>query len=148
MRLPACPHGEIADQPLVDDRLVPEFQDWQDNEDQHAHAGEAKPMVVPEGLAVGGGQPVDELADEGKERHFDERHHGGEQRRGEQERPERLGIMQDEAEQRGRRSFRKFIRKAVSAGFEPTKNRGDHGKLRSAVRPLLLRDDQGGNEAP
>ena len=136
MGLPACPHGEIADQPLVDDRLVPEFQEWQDEQNERAHAGEAEPVVLPEGLAVGGGQPVDQLADKGEERHLDERHHAGEQRRGEQQRPKRLGIVQNEAEKRRRRPFRKRFRKAVSTGFEPAKNRGDHGGLRSAVEAV------------
>jgi hypothetical protein len=78
-------------------------------------------VIGKEGGAVGGRQPVDQIAHESKECEFDDRDHCGEDGDDDQPRGHRLGIMPAERHQPTRRHGRHLFRIGLNQAFEEGK---------------------------
>ena len=157
MHLISEAHGQIAEDGLKVDQTVEQLDRRHNDQDQNAESDEIPGSIGQKALGIGRGEPIDDVAEKGKERHFDE----GKDRRGDRKdqqlRPERLGKMPDKgAERTRRRRGHGRVGKRVNHPFEETEHQnsadrwsGGAHEPSDARRPALhaLEERQASNRA-
>jgi len=126
MRHPARAHGKVAHQPLMDHRLIDEFHGRKQQQDDAGHDQKERPAIDPEGGTLRARQPIHKVAEEGKQRHFNQRYRGRKSRRNRQERPEWARIVDDERPKSRRGHLRREAGEWRPDFFQPIEKSANH----------------------
>ena len=125
---PARRHRHVAHNHLVTRDGTDVIEKWQQYQHHQPHAGEFPAFVAQEGVGGARRQPIDDVADEAKEQHF--QHGNGDA--GNHDDPQRCvkaaAVVADEGEKRLRWRFRPVGREGVGAFFEGGVHGGDLDK--------------------
>ena len=115
---PARRHRHVAHNHLVTRDGTDVIEKWQQYQHHQPHAGEFPAFVAQEGVGGARRQPIDDVADEAKEQHF--QHGNGDA--GNHDDPQRCvkaaAVVADEGEKRLRWRFRPVGREGVGAFLE------------------------------
>ncbi len=123
MHQPANAHRIIAEQCLVDQQRMDQHHTRQADQDHAGNQRKPPALIAEESLARLVRQPVDNVAHEGKERHFDHGDERGEDRHADDPRPCAARIIKA----KGYQSARGFARRFFGISFESFFKPSEHG---------------------
>ncbi len=119
VHLPARNHREIAGQHLMHGDRMHHAEHRQTDQQQACHPGERAALRLQEGRAIGGRQPVHDIAEELIEKDFGDRDQTRAEAEQHQPPARRFRVMPAEGDQAFRRQGRLTGRIGIQAAFEP-----------------------------
>ena len=122
VRPPADALREIAHQTLIQDQGSQQVQRGQHQQKHKGHEGQPPAVQIPELVARGLRQLVDQFAQPAEQHDLDDRDQGRRNGHQQQPRDRALAVIQHEPDQRPGRHLRRFGRIRVDASFEPRKH--------------------------
>ncbi|MNL14113.1 hypothetical protein D3C87_1350430 [compost metagenome] len=122
MRHPADALGKVAQQRLVDDHCVGHLQQRNDQQQEHAHAGQLPALVDEKGLAVGRAQPIDDRSHEAEQHDLERRDGSTQNGHGSQPALGAVAIVQTKGQQALGRLYRLGLRIGIDPFFKPVQH--------------------------